>query len=205
MKTYHYVLVFVLLVIIGSWYFRPSKNIVKNVEPVIVEVDLEKFPQKYESEEYGFVINLPKDFVVIKDYNNFLSPDKVFPGVKFVIPEELYKGTNLSSDSHIAVERTRLSPDLCGAGHFFTSSESTGFEDINGRKFTKAISLGAGVGNRYDETVYATPVGEYCYAIRYFIHYSVIENYSPGTVKEFDINSLRSIFDSIRNNIVIRD
>ncbi len=204
MKTYHYLLIFVLIIILGIWYFRPNETVVNN--PVIVaEVDLEKLPQKYENQEYNFQINLPKDFTVIKDYTNFISPDKVFPGIKFKISEELYKGTNLSSDTYISIERTKVAPEACGAELFFIASELTGLEDINGRKYTKAISLGAGAGNRYDETIYATSVGEYCYAIRYLIHYSIIENYPEGAVKEFDIVAIRSIFDLIRKTIIIKD
>jgi hypothetical protein len=68
--------------------------------------------------------------------------------------------------------------------------------------YSVASSTGAAAGNRYDETVYALPGTNPCIAVRYFIHYGVIENYPAGTVRAFDEAALRSEFDAIRRTLI---
>jgi hypothetical protein len=51
--------------------------------------------------------------------------------------------------------------------------------------------------------VYAIPGTKPCTAVRYFIHYSVFENYPPGTVKAFDHAALVATFDAIRRTLRI--
>jgi len=41
-------------------------------------------------------------------------------------------------------------------------------------------------GNRYEEQVWALKDSSPCFAVRYFIHSTVVENYPEGTVIEFD-------------------
>ena len=65
------------------------------------------------------------------------------------------------------------------------------------------VTTGAGAGNRYFETVYAISGSSPCFAVRYFIHYSVIENYPAGTVQQFNEPALVSQFDSIRRTLTI--
>ena len=69
--------------------------------------------------------------------------------------------------------------------------------------YSVASSTGAAAGNRYEETVYALPGTNHCIAVRYFIHYGVIENYPVGLVREFDKKSLLKEFDTIRRTLNI--
>ena len=73
----------------------------------------------------------------------------------------------------------------------------------NGTIYSVASSTGAGAGNRYEETVYALPGTNPCVAVRYFIHYGVIENYPAGTVQAFNQPALLATFDAIRRTLVI--
>jgi len=41
------------------------------------------------------------------------------------------------------------------------------------------------------------------YGSAYFVHYGAIENYPQGAVKEFDKAGLLSLFDQIRQTLVI--
>jgi hypothetical protein len=66
-----------------------------------------------------------------------------------------------------------------------------------------ASTTGAAAGNRYEETVYAIPGTNPCVAVRYFVHYGVIENYPPGTVRQFDKQALLDQFDRIRRTLVV--
>lgn len=197
-----------LLVVLGFWYFSPRKNVVNennnSSSTTIVKPDLNKLPQVYKSEIYKFGINLPSDFTVDENHRYESTPMRTFPGVKFKIPLSLYDGTNLSSDSYVSVETSNDSIDSCISQVFLDSSELRGMVDINNQKYTIAYSLGAGVGNRYDETVYSTFAGGKCIGVRYYIHYSIIENYPKGKVKEFNEIELKKLFDSIRESIVFK-
>jgi len=61
----------------------------------------------------------------------------------------------------------------------------------------------AAVGNRYEETVYAMPGTSPCVAVRYFIHWTIIENYPPGAVTAFDRQALLDRFDAMRGTLVL--
>jgi len=113
-------------------------------------------------------------------------------------------GTNLSSDTYLSVESKMGAINSCSAEIFLDTPTSSGFVDEGGRRYSIAKMSGAGAGNRYDETVYATPVDGGCIAVRYFVHYSVFENYPEGTVTRFEEARLLSTFDSIRKTLTLK-
>jgi hypothetical protein len=123
--------------------------------------------------------------------------------VKFVIPAEFATDTNLSSyDTGVSVEYIP-SVQSCDASMFLYGDASPETVTENGVEYSFASSTDAGAGNRYEEYVWATPAENYCIAVRYLIHYSVIENYPEGTVSEFDRESLINQFDEIRDSLII--
>ena len=73
----------------------------------------------------------------------------------------------------------------------------------NNTTYSKIIGNDAGAGNRYEETIYAISKTNPCVAIRYFIHYSAIQNYTEGIVKEFDKESLTKELDGIRKSLTL--
>jgi hypothetical protein len=74
----------------------------------------------------------------------------------------------------------------------------------NGTKYSVASSSEAGAGNRYSETVYSIPGTNPCLAIRYFIHYTVFENYPIGSITQFNLPNILSQFDSVRKTLIIQ-
>jgi hypothetical protein len=70
-------------------------------------------------------------------------------------------------------------------------------------KYLNASTTDAGVGNRYEEYVHTIEGTNPCVAIRYFIHYSAIENYPAESVTEFDKPELLAQFDAIRGSLTI--
>ena len=137
-------------------------------------------------------------------YTN-LGPSISIPGVKFTIPSIVATGTNLSSDTYLSVEHrnnvTRCTPD-----NFLLISSSSSYSSIVDGSITYnvASSTGAGAGNRYEEYVYAIDGSNPCIAIRYFIHSTAIENYTPGTKTEFNKNALLSQLDTIRKSLILK-
>jgi membrane-bound inhibitor of C-type lysozyme len=173
---------------------------------IAVVPDPGTLPLVYQNGSAGITIRYPTDFGIDDSYQyHALGPGKDISGVKFTIPHALAAGTNLSSDSYASVELLPGAINSCSAEAYLSGAKSAGFVDIGDRRYSVATASDAGAGNRYEETVYATPISGGCIGVRYFIHYSVIDNYPTGTATEFDRPALMSIFDSIRNTLTIAD
>lgn len=167
--------------------------------------DSGNLPEIYGSGSNGFSIRYPSGYSLNDKYQyQAFGPDKTINGVSFTIPKKISEGTNLSDDSYISVEQI---PQInnCSADIFLANSNAKA-ESVtdNSTEYSVASSTDAGLGNRYEEAVYALPYTNPCTAIRYFIHYGVIENYDPSMmVKEFDKKALISKFDEIRRTLVV--
>ncbi len=129
------------------------------------------------------------------------GPGQSIPGVKFTIPKSLASGTNLAPDTYLSVEHLPKGA-ACDASAFLADPGATSHPLREGAvSYSVASSTGAGVGNRYEEWVYARTGTDPCIAVRYFIHYAAIENFPPGAVREFDHASLLQTFDAIRRTL----
>jgi hypothetical protein len=162
--------------------------------------------QIYESGAEGFSIRYPAGYTVDAQYRyQALGPGKAIGGVSFTIPQAMAVGTNLAPDTYLSIEEIPASA-RCDARLFLDADSATpaSTKTINGITYSVATSTGAGAGNRYEETVYARPFTNPCIAIRYFIHYNVIENYPQGAVRAFDKRSLVAAFDAIRDTLRIQ-
>jgi len=195
------VILFVLTFYIGFNLGKETAEINSNIitEPKSTNQNLS---QTYSNSAKGFSIRYPSDFTVDDTYKyQELGPGKDIPGVKFTIPLSMKTGTNLGSDSYVSVEEI-LKTQTCTASLFLDQGKTHALTDGN-VTYSVASSTGAGAGNRYEETVYATPITDGCLAIRYFIHYSVLENYPLGTVKQFNKQALLNQFGAIRHSLII--
>jgi membrane-bound inhibitor of C-type lysozyme len=163
----------------------------------------DEFPNVYSDVGGLFTIRYPDGYTVDPMYEYQLGPSAVIPGVKFTIPKSLSEGTNLGSDSYLSVELLPGAPS-CSANLFLDGTHETSTIKENGTTYSVASASNAGAGNRYEETVYALPGTSPCMAIRYLIHYSVFQNYEPGTVKEFDMDAVLQEFDQIRRGLEVR-
>jgi membrane-bound inhibitor of C-type lysozyme len=163
--------------------------------------------QIYATSTEGFSIRYPNGYTIDESYKyQELGPGKNISGIKFTIPTSVATGTNLGSDSYISVEEIpQINPPVGGCtANLFLDHRTVASAIIDGdTTYSIASSTGAGAGNRYEETVYALPGTNPCIAVRYFIHYGVIENYTAGAVHEFDKQTLLTQFDAIRRTLVI--
>ncbi len=190
MKKYISIFVVLVLLVVAFWYAFIHRQ-------TIVQTDT----QVYSSSSMGFSISTSNTFVVDPTYVYQMNPKTQIPGVKFTIPTSMESGTNLSRDTYISVERLSGVTD-CRADMFIDGTHATEQVVQKGVTYSVASSSGAGAGNRYEETIYAIPGTSPCLAVRYFVHYGAIQNYDPGTVKEFDRNNLLNQFDIIRETLV---
>ncbi len=117
-----------------------------------------------------------------------------------------YLNTNLSevyflfgSSSDPQIVATCTTPNPNGGA----PEEANGSEFINGYNFVRTQAVGAGAGNIYEQQIYRTAFKNVCYEAIYFIHYSNIGNYAPGTVTEYDANTLMKKLGEVLSSFVI--
>ena len=196
--------VVILIIIIGGVYFARTSH-----APTVASVPAKTVPdlsQTYSNTAKGFSIKYPAGFTADNTYTyQELGPGKDISGVKFTIPRATAAGTNLGSDSYISVEeipKAAGKTQSCTANLFLDVTAAHTLVD-GSTTYSVAASTGAAAGNRYEERVFAIPGASSCLAIRYFIHYSVFENYPAGTIKPFDEQALLGQFDAIRHTLVI--
>lgn len=120
-------------------------------------------------------------------------------GSSYTIPPSIAEGTNLSTDTYISYEE--VESEACEPKDFLDGVTEVSEVTDDGVTYLVAERVGAAAGNRYDETVYVFKDYEPCNAVRYFIHYGVIENYAEGAVTEFDHAALVAQFDDIRRTL----
>ncbi len=176
------------------------------VKPAIVGINL---PKMYAEDNGSFSLRLPSlltatedGYKIDEDYQNQVSPTQIISGVKFTIPEKLATGTNLSNDTYVSVESIP-NIQVCSADLFLSGNQATSTVSDDGVVYSVATSSEAAAGNRYQEKVFAIPGTNPCVAVRYMVHYGVLENYEPGTVNEFNAVGLINEFDQIRRTLVV--
>lgn len=150
-----------------------------------------------------FSIRYPAGWTVDSTYRyRALGPGRSIAGVSFTVPGSLARGTNLSHDTRLSVEQ--LPADgACSADRFLSEGASVAVDTVDGQEYSLGRLNDAGAGNRYRETVFALPGTRPCLAVRYFLHWTVLENYPPGVVTAFDEDSVTDRFDAMRRTLVV--
>jgi hypothetical protein len=128
-----------------------------------------------------------------------VAPGVETHGSSYTIPPSLAEGTNLSADTYLSYEETDATK--CDPSAFLDGVTEVREVTDDGVVYIVAERVGAAAGNRYDETVYVFKDYKPCNAVRYFIHYGVLENYPEGMVREFDRAALVAQFDDIRRGL----
>jgi len=157
----------------------------------------------YGDAKLGFSIAYPEKWHVDRAHVYATPVNNLrIAGVAFVVPRSLTARTNLSADSYVSVESVSgVSP--CSAGAFLQIPDTERTEDQSDLHWSVGTAGDAGAGNFYDETVYALKGSRPCLGIRYFIHSTNVDNYPPGTVKQFDKAALVKLFDRVRSTFAL--
>jgi hypothetical protein len=155
----------------------------------------------YHDAKMHFAIAHPPRWTVVPNYtDDKLGHKRTIHGVAFTVASVRTQGTNLAADTSLAVLTL---PGACDASRFLENPQDVKTVTEAGRTYSVATSSDAGAGNRREETVYALQGTSPCLAVRYFIHYSAIENYAPGTVKAFDRDALIKTLGRMRRSLAI--
>ncbi|OHA81484.1 MAG: hypothetical protein A2675_03360 [Candidatus Yonathbacteria bacterium RIFCSPHIGHO2_01_FULL_51_10] len=199
------IIAIVILVVMAGETTRVTTNETTLGAPspaATVKPDTGGLPKVYQNGAGGFSLRYPAGYVVDESYHyQGLGPGQDIYGVKFTIPPAIDNMTNLSEDSYMSVELLPQS-STCTANLFLDDPNATPKSVTdNGTEYSVASSIGAAAGNRYEETVYAIPGTNPCIAMRYFVHYGVLENYPEGSVQAFDRQALFDQFDQIRRTL----
>jgi hypothetical protein len=87
----------------------------------------------------------------------------------------------------------------CIARNFISNPLTENTVEENGRTYSVVTGGDAAAGNRYEDTVFATKINSICYGLRLMVHTTVIENYEPGTIKEYDRQKLVTLYNRFRS------
>lgn len=173
---------------------------------IVLSPDPGGLPNTYLNNEIGFSIRYPEGYSVDASYQyQGFGTGKEIQGVKFIIPEKIAEGTNLSSfDTGISVETISLnnSTENCNANLFLYGDVQSDIINDDGKEYSFAVRTEGAAGNYYEEQVWALVDTNPCLAVRYLIHSTAIENYPEGTISEFNKDALIKEFDNIRRSLI---
>lgn len=216
MKKYISILVIIVAISLVCWYAAMHPYITPSM--ALTGQEPSGTPSEgtlnavYSNGTIGFSLRLPSlissstpdvnSYKIDESYMYQVSPSKKIYGVKFTIPRSLATGTNLGSDSYISVESISQTT-TCSANLFLDGINPVTEKVDGGLIYSFSEASGAGAGNRYEETIYALPGTNPCMAVRYFIHYGVLQNYPQGSIEEFDKVALIDEFDQVRRTLII--
>ena len=200
-------IVLALVIILGAlgWFFRGSIMGLFGGGATPAQVHTEADPLagwgSYASSTMGVTIKYPAGYTVNAAYaNTSVNPKKPIAGASFTVPASMATGTNLGSDTYLSVEQ--LPRAKACTGDIFVADNVAAHDVIDGGfTYSVATTSDAAAGNRYEESVYAVKDSKPCTAVRYRVHYSAIENYPAGSVREFDRAALIAKFDQIRRTL----
>lgn len=164
-------------------------------------------PRVYASGSRGFSIRYPAGWTVDTTYRyRALGPGRSIAGVSITVPDSLASGTNLAPDTRLSVETlpgAASDTASCTANRFLSHGAGASDTTADGTDYSLARRTDAGAGNRYRETVWALPETRPCTAVRYLVHWTVLENYPQGVVTAFDQRALAGRFDAMRRTLVM--
>lgn len=193
----------IVLAVLGGgafvWYTWPRDD----APPVEIE-PIEETPvettRTYTSPTLGYSLTYPVAYTQSSHTYEFSETKNIEGGFKVTVPQAMATGTNLSSDTYLAVEQLP-NARVCTGDIFLRANVVAREVEDSGVTYSVASSTEGAAGNRYEEWIYALPESSPCTAVRYYMHSTAIENYPAGTVQEFNRAALLQEFDAIRASL----
>ena len=180
-----------------------ENNDVSSSQCIVLSNDPGGLSGSYCDKHALFSVRYPENYIIDTSYQyQALGPGKEISGVKFTIPPEIAKGTNLSGfDTGISIELIEGVTD-CNTSLFLDGSQNSKIVNDKNREYLFSTRTEGAAGNIYEEQVWIIQGTNPCLAVRYFIHSMNIHNYPEDTVKEFNRAVLMKQFDKIRRSLI---
>ena len=142
---------------------------------------------RYENSKYGFSLQRPKTTTLVtKGFEGFL-PLTATPVVAIVLPESLFKGTNLvEAGVYIGASSAPTVTPKWNVAVADSMEVGQGTTSIDGVTFAIFTSSEGAAGSIYEERTYRTLHKGICFEITELLHSAEIGNYTPGSVVQFD-------------------
>jgi len=152
----------------------------------------------YRSEEHGFALRYPSEVEP-----GLACPTEAIIDEPLVIfrlmAAEYYSETNLlDACVTIRVDESAAARETCLRARD-DHEDLLGEEEIDGIHFAMLDRGGVATGHIYDVTSYRTVHADACYEITLLIHTANIGVYEPGTVAEFDEETVKSKLSTVLN------
>lgn len=154
----------------------------------------------YTDPRLGWSVSYPPDWRVDADYSiGAPYADTTIRGVSFTAPAGYSQNTNLGS----AVFSVETRPGKnCKPTQFSDFSDQILKVKADGRRYLSLQGEDGGAGQRDNVTIHV--IEGTCLAVRYALHYSVFENFEPGSITRFDQKGLSRMFNAMRASLKVR-
>lgn len=147
-----------------------------------------------------FSASYPPDFAVDAGYVNEIAPGRTARGVKFTIPARMVGGTNLAADSYVSIEQLPMLV-ACTATPYLQDAQTLPYITEDGQTYMVASQVSTAGQNRYAETVFTRKDDRRCFAVRYYLHTTLIGPVERGVMREFNPSALIEQFDRVRRSV----
>jgi len=139
--------------------------------------------ETYENPLLGYRISYPDIYGVSEEVSDGYGT--VPADIAIFSPDEERNNTNLI-ESLVIVGRSSEARAIATCAEEQEGESTLGSITLAGTLFMIFTHDGAAAGNRYQAIRYRTVHLSHCYEITLLMHSGTIENYPPGTVREFD-------------------
>jgi hypothetical protein len=163
-------------------------------------------PAKLYSDPHGFTLRYPANATLAANEPENGQLDLTSTAAVVVSPNlDAYKGSNLREASlTVGVSNDAATVAACADGKAAQGEKPTGNATLAGIKFTRFAFEDAGAGDRYASTIYRGVSAGDCYELAEFVHWETIENFSPGTVKEFERPKIEAELHAITRSFALK-
>ena len=156
----------------------------------------------YQSNEYGFLIKYPHDYVLAEAAFELAAPGAVVTFVPTFDPSADRTGANTNLLEVSVTVGVTLASALSSHRGFpgcdccIVHRPSGSSEDGDGFFLTCRRTEGA-AGHRFSLLSYSTVCGDRRYEIALCLHYANPDCYSPGTIRSFDQTEIVRVFEAM--------
>lgn len=192
-----FLVLWVFVVAIFLWFhFYPSDT--KPVQQPPADTGDQTSPVSlYINDEFGFSLNYPEHTQLkFGNYDGFL-PVTSLTAAGIMLDSEQFAGTNLvEAGVFVGVSPEPGAVSVCEKYNGATDVP-TGKTSLNGEDFYMFERISAGAGNIYDLLEFRKIKNGSCYEIVALLHSGNIDNYAPGTIKEYDKQKYAKFLEDI--------